>query len=144
MKEVEGKQVLFYKPTPLACADCHGNSIPVPNQKSSVAPRPAIPGASIKSGFHATEQHVKISETSFILSLPNSDHGSLRKISRALIYLRCLDPLNSRPCDSPGSQRTIKVSECPPAQGASEYLRQPGKVKRQLGSAEPVVSQRNG
>jgi hypothetical protein len=27
-KQVNGKLVLFYKPTPTACADCHGSNLP--------------------------------------------------------------------------------------------------------------------
>ena len=30
MREVDGKSVLFYKPTPKDCADCHGTNIPKP------------------------------------------------------------------------------------------------------------------
>jgi hypothetical protein len=34
MKDVDGKQVLFYKPTPKPCADCHGAEVKPLNKKS--------------------------------------------------------------------------------------------------------------
>jgi len=41
-QDVNGKSVLFYKPTPTACAGCHGNTL------KSVAAQTAHP----QEGFH--------------------------------------------------------------------------------------------
>ena len=50
-KEIEGKDVLFYKPTPVACEACHGTDIPKVPQKSALNPAPEImhPGAGAPS-----------------------------------------------------------------------------------------------
>jgi hypothetical protein len=144
MKEVNGKQVLFYKPTPLACADCHGTNIPKQTDKSSLEPWPLAPGASTNSRFDGAESYVKMHKRLLETPLPKSDHVSL-KLHRTSTYLRCLDLSNCRPCESPGPQRTTKVSEGMSAPGASEYLRQSGKVKSQPGTASVFVdSQRIG
>ena len=45
-KPVNGTDVLFYKPTPTACVDCHGNNIPKEKESSSIGYRPSFP-------FHA-------------------------------------------------------------------------------------------
>jgi Cytochrome c552 len=34
-KSIAGSQVLFYKPTPTACVDCHGSEVPKMNKSSS-------------------------------------------------------------------------------------------------------------
>jgi hypothetical protein len=139
-KEVEGKQVLFYKPTPLACADCHGTNIPKETDKSSLIPWPAAPGANSPSRFHGVESAVNGHKTRPGVSLPKTIHVSLTKILRASNYRRCLEPVNCRTCASPGSLRTIKISEGWPAPDASEYLRQPGRVKKQLDRSSELVA----
>ena len=125
-KEVDGKDVLFYKPTPLGCADCHGTNIPKATDKSALRPWPS--GLGSEFSFHVTESDVKMRKTTSKLALTNNHHVSLSKIHRAPTYLRCLVLLNCRPCEFPGSPRTPKMSERMSAPGASEYLRHPGKV----------------
>ncbi len=39
-REIDGKQVVFYKPTPTACASCHGNDVPAAPQKNQVELKP--------------------------------------------------------------------------------------------------------
>ncbi len=128
MKEVDGKQVLFYKPTPLACADCHGTNVPKETEKSSLSPWPAGPGASIPSRFHGAESAVKVRKTASDVSLTESNHVSLTKIIRAPIYLRCLDLMKCRSRDAERLMRAIKISEGVLTGVTSEYLRQPGKT----------------
>ncbi len=139
MKDVDGKQVLFYKPTPLACADCHGSNIPKETEKSAL--RPLFPSreASITARFQAAEFRGNLPKTISWRGPQNSDHVSLNLTSRALTYLRCLDLINCRSCDSSGSQRAIRISEGISASNACEYLRQPGRVNSQLGSASGLV-----
>jgi hypothetical protein len=45
-KQVNEVDVLFYKPTPIACSDCHGASVPKAKESSSVAWPPSPPSSS--------------------------------------------------------------------------------------------------
>jgi hypothetical protein len=123
---VDGKQVLFYKPTPLACADCHGTNIPKEKEKSALSPWSPSTEASITPGFHPTKFHAKMRKTQSSQTSQNIDHVSLNLMFRAPTYLRCLDPVNCRSCDSSVPERAIKMSEGAFALTAYEYLRQPG------------------
>jgi len=90
MKDVDGKQVLFYKPTPLACADCHGTNIPKEKEKSALSPWSPSTEASITTGFHPTKFHAKLRKTLSSQTSQNIDHVSLNLMFRAPNYLVAL------------------------------------------------------
>ncbi len=119
MKEIEGKQVLFYKPTPTACADCHGINIPKATETSgSLVPTKRLDSAPF-SGFDGAESAVGIGKSDFQPVHSRNEHGTLRvETSISTFYLLCLDSKVRRACDFPGSQRKqsegkVRLSRAP-------------------------------
>lgn len=124
-KEVEGEMVLFYRPTPVACADCHGSNIPKQTEnpaKSSVTLPSYQPFP--ESSFDVAEQVVRMRKSTFISARTTAHHVSLSKKSRSVSCLCCLDTVDSRSCAFSEFPRTAKDIGRPATPGACEYLRQ--------------------
>lgn len=86
-KEVEGEMVLFYKPTPAACADCHGTNIPKDPANAEIL-EPRLPSDQIarRRNVDGTECFVGACKSTFLSTPVNLHHVSLSKKSRNVSF----------------------------------------------------------
>jgi len=86
-KEVEGDMVLFYKPTPSACADCHGTKIPKdPGIAMNLGPKLLPDQLTNGRDIDAAKQSVGICKRAFLSTPANLHHVSLSKKSRNVSF----------------------------------------------------------